>query len=99
MLRPTVVPPRDTECTDVPGGPQAQTFLAQDVPVASPDSVRVQPVGWGHRATPPAATAHQDRHDALGRLQGRACPCRATTTRLQDTTTGDLWGGSRVLRS
>ncbi|MYW70281.1 esterase [Streptomyces sp. SID8379] len=32
MLRPTVAPPRDTECVDVPGGPRAETFFARDLP-------------------------------------------------------------------
>ncbi|MFF1693049.1 alpha/beta hydrolase [Streptomyces sp. NPDC058257] len=34
MMRPTVAPPRDTECVDVPGGPQAETFFAKDLPAA-----------------------------------------------------------------
>ncbi|WP_353943233.1 alpha/beta hydrolase-fold protein [Streptomyces sp. HUAS MG91] len=32
MLRPTVAPPRDTECVDVPGGPRTETFFAADLP-------------------------------------------------------------------
>ncbi|MCX3063258.1 alpha/beta hydrolase [Streptomyces beihaiensis] len=32
MLRPTVAPPRDTECVDIPGGPQTETFFARDLP-------------------------------------------------------------------
>ncbi|MBO1333857.1 esterase family protein [Streptomyces sp. VRA16 Mangrove soil] len=32
MLRPTVAPPRDTECVNVPGGPQTETFFAKDLP-------------------------------------------------------------------
>ena len=34
MMRPWVSYPRDTECTDVPAGPPALTFFAQDVPLA-----------------------------------------------------------------
>ncbi|MGW7078624.1 alpha/beta hydrolase [Streptomyces sp. NPDC054866] len=34
MMRPTVAPPRDTECVDIPGGPQAETFFAKDLPGA-----------------------------------------------------------------
>ncbi|MEU1160406.1 alpha/beta hydrolase-fold protein [Streptomyces sp. NPDC005921] len=34
MIRPTIAPPRDTECVDVPGGPQTETFLAKDLPEA-----------------------------------------------------------------
>ncbi|MFG3551965.1 alpha/beta hydrolase [Streptomyces sp. NPDC047725] len=34
MLRPTVAPPRDTECVDVPGGPRTESFFAEDLPEA-----------------------------------------------------------------
>ncbi|WP_432054477.1 alpha/beta hydrolase [Streptomyces sp. bgisy022] len=34
MLRPTVAPPRDTECVDVPDGPRTETFFARDLPEA-----------------------------------------------------------------
>ncbi|MFF4958817.1 alpha/beta hydrolase [Streptomyces sp. NPDC001222] len=50
MLRPTVVPPRDTECVDVPGGPQVETFFTKDLPDAVRSHYRrvgVSPVGWG----------------------------------------------------
>ena len=99
MLRPTVVPPRDTECTDVPAGPQVETFLAQDVPVAIRDAVRVRPVGWGAigdstggYCAAKIAMMHSDVFSAAVALSGYYHT-------LQDSTTGDLWGGSRVLRS
>jgi hypothetical protein len=98
MLRPTVAPPRDTECTDVPGGPQALTYLTQDVPSAVEQLARVRPTGWA----------------AVGLSTGGYCATKMVLTRsdlftsaisfsgyyhaLQDGTTGDLWGGSRVLR-
>ncbi|MEU0008160.1 alpha/beta hydrolase-fold protein [Streptomyces sp. NPDC006314] len=49
MLRPTVAPPRDTECVDVPGGPQAETFFAKDLPEAVLAHYRVgkRPGSWG----------------------------------------------------
>ncbi|MFG2883794.1 alpha/beta hydrolase [Streptomyces sp. NPDC048297] len=49
MLRPTVAPPRDTECVDVPGGPQSETFFAKDLPDAVLAHYRVgrRPGGWG----------------------------------------------------
>ncbi|MFD4396426.1 alpha/beta hydrolase [Kitasatospora sp. NPDC058397] len=34
MARPTVAPPRDTECVDVPGGPRAETWFTKDLPEA-----------------------------------------------------------------
>ena len=99
MLRPTVVPPRDTECTDVPAGPQVETFLAQDVPVAIRDALRVRPVGWGAigdstggYCAAKIAMMHSDVFSAAVSLSGYYHT-------LQDSTTGDLWGGSRVLRS
>jgi enterochelin esterase-like enzyme len=99
MLRPTAAPPRDTECTDVPGGPQVLTFLGEDVPRAISRVLRVAPVGWG----------------AMGDSTGGYCATKLILTHssvftagaslsgyyhtLKDGTTGDLWGGSSVLRN
>ncbi|MGZ4748869.1 MAG: alpha/beta hydrolase [Oryzihumus sp.] len=99
MMRSAVVFPRDTECTDVPGGPQAETFLAQDVPWAMTHSYRVQPAGWA----------------AIGDSTGGYCAAKITMmnpytfhvavsfsgyfTPISDSTTGSLWGGSKVLRN
>jgi len=49
MLRPTVAPPRDTECVDIPGGPQTETFFAKDLPNAVVAHYRVgkKPGSWG----------------------------------------------------
>ncbi len=49
MLRPTVAPPRDTECVDIPGGPQTETFFAKDLPDAVLAHYRVgrKPGSWG----------------------------------------------------
>ncbi|MEV0477878.1 alpha/beta hydrolase, partial [Streptomyces prunicolor] len=46
MIRPTIAPPRDTECVNVPGGPQTETFLAKDLPQALKSVYRV-----GHDAS------------------------------------------------
>ncbi|MFD7815944.1 alpha/beta hydrolase [Streptomyces sp. NPDC059785] len=49
MLRPTVAPPRDTECVDVPSGPRTESFFADDLPEAVSAHYRVakKPGGWG----------------------------------------------------
>ncbi|WP_262063107.1 alpha/beta hydrolase [Streptomyces sp. STR69] len=49
MLRPTVAPPRDTECVDVPGGPRTESFFAKDLPDAVTAHYRVgkKPGTWG----------------------------------------------------
>ena len=99
MLRPAVTFPRDTECTDVPDGPQVQTFFAQDVPREVTHHYRVLPAGWG----------------AIGDSTGGYCSAKITMmnpylfhaavslsgyfTTLQDYTTGSLWGGSAVVRN
>ncbi len=98
MMRSAVVFPRDTECTDVPGGPQVQTFLAQDVPQQMAHHYRVIANGWG----------------AAGDSTGGYCAAKITMmnpsvfhaaaslsgyfTTLRDNTTGDLWGGSATVR-
>lgn len=41
MARPTVAPPRDTECVDVPGGPKTETWFAKDIPTAVRSAYRV----------------------------------------------------------
>ncbi|UNO41082.1 alpha/beta hydrolase-fold protein [Streptomyces sp. MST-110588] len=49
MLRPTIAPPRDTECVDVPDGPKAETFFTKDLPDALKSTYRVghDPSAWG----------------------------------------------------
>jgi S-formylglutathione hydrolase FrmB len=47
VLTPDLVPPRDTECANVPRGPQVQTFLARDLPDDLQRMVRVVPPGPG----------------------------------------------------
>jgi enterochelin esterase-like enzyme len=98
MLRSSPVYPRDTECTDIPGGPQVQTFLAQDVPWEVTHHYRVQPSTWGiigdstggYCAAKIAMTDPYVFHAAVA-LSGYF-------TTLHDNTTGNLWNGSRVLR-
>ncbi len=99
MLRPTVAPPRDTECTDVPGGPLALTDLAMDVPAAIDHAFRVRPTGWGAMGDSTGgycavklALLHSDVFTAAVALSGYYHT-------LHDYTTGDLWGGSSVLRN
>ncbi|MER8183169.1 alpha/beta hydrolase-fold protein [Kitasatospora sp. NPDC094015] len=49
MARPTVAPPRNTECVDVPGGPLTETWFAKDLPnaVRSAYRVRDSETSWG----------------------------------------------------
>ena len=92
-------PPRDTECTDVPGGPQADTWLRTDVPAAVDHDLRTthEPwglFGWSTGAFCSAKLVLQDPHRfaAAAGLGGYYAP-------LTDHTTGDLFHGSAHRRA
>ncbi|UNO40623.1 alpha/beta hydrolase-fold protein [Streptomyces sp. MST-110588] len=99
MLRPTVAPPRDTECVDVPNGPQAETFFVTDLRknIASHYRVGTDAKNWG----------------IIGDSTGGYCALKMTMRHPKafstavalsgsykaplDATTGDLFGGSAKL--
>ncbi|MEZ0072797.1 alpha/beta hydrolase [Planotetraspora sp. GP83] len=100
LMRPTIAPPRDTECVDVPGGPQVETFLAKDVPHAMAGAFRVgtDAGSWGviggstgGYCALKLSMRHPDAFSAAVSLSGYFHA-------LTDVTTGDLFGGSRQLR-
>jgi S-formylglutathione hydrolase FrmB len=100
MVRPTVAPPRDTECTDVPHGPQVETFFAEDVPTALGSVYRTadQAAGWsamgdstGGYCAIKLAMRHSDRYAVAVSLAGYYHA-------LRDFTTGDLYGRSTAYR-
>ncbi|GAA0353039.1 alpha/beta hydrolase-fold protein [Actinoallomurus spadix] len=101
MMRPMVTPPRDTECTDVPDGPLAETFFARDLPAAVQEAYRTvpAPAGWsamgdstGGYCALKLAMRHSDRYAAGISLSGYY-------KALRDITTGDLYGGSPAYRN
>ncbi|MET9257964.1 alpha/beta hydrolase-fold protein [Streptomyces sp. NPDC003717] len=100
MLRPTVAPPRDTECVDVPGGPRTETFFARDLPEAVGAHYRVdaRPGGWGVVGDSTGgycalkfAMHHPER---FGAGAGLSPYYKAPI----DPTTGDLFHGDEGLR-
>jgi S-formylglutathione hydrolase FrmB len=46
MLPPAVTFPWDTECTDIPNGPQAFTYYSHDLPDAVADQFHLNPTGY-----------------------------------------------------
>ncbi|MCS0600982.1 alpha/beta hydrolase-fold protein [Streptomyces sp. LP11] len=100
MLRPTVAPPRDTECVDVPGGPQAETFFAKDLPDAVLAHYRAgkRPGSWGVVGDSTGGycalklAMHHPEVYAAG--AGLSAYYKAPI----DPTTGDLFHGDRMLR-
>ncbi|MFC4910301.1 alpha/beta hydrolase [Actinomadura gamaensis] len=103
MMRPTVENGWDTECADVPGGPQVETFFSQDVPEAITETYKNRVArdrrGWGlagystggYCATK-LAMLHPDRFSAASSMAGHFHA-------LLDTTTRDLYGGSKAVRN
>ncbi|MFI8235086.1 alpha/beta hydrolase [Streptomyces sp. NPDC085900] len=100
MMRPTVAPPRDTECVDIPGGPQTETFFAKDLPDAVIAHYRVgrKPGGWGIIGDSTGGycalklAMHHPGSYAAG--AGLSPYYKAPL----DPTTGDLFRGERNLR-
>ena len=98
MVRPAIGYPRDTECTNIPGGLQVESYYAQDLPKQISSHYRVLPTGWGiagvstggYCATKIAMGYPGTFHAAVS-LSGYF-------QALKDYTTGDLWGGSSVIR-
>ncbi|QMU74903.1 esterase [Streptacidiphilus sp. PB12-B1b] len=101
LMRPSVQMPRDTECQDVPGGPQAETFFTRDLHQAMAARYRVGTAGsgWG----------------VIGDSTGGYCALKLTMRHpeafaaaaslsgyykaAEDDTTGNLFGGSQELRN
>jgi enterochelin esterase-like enzyme len=94
-----LLPPWDTECTDVPGGPQVQTFFAQDLPqwigahyrVDRPGSWAVVGVSTGGFCAAKLTLSHPEVFRAGVSMSG-------TLVAETDPTTGDLFGGSLTVR-
>jgi hypothetical protein len=97
---PATVDGRDTECTDVPGGPQVESFWAQDIPAATEQTYRVTTAaaGWGAIGDSTGgycalkvAMMNSDRFSAAVSLSGDYFA-------PEDGQTGDLYGGSFAFR-
>ncbi|MFF7641927.1 alpha/beta hydrolase-fold protein [Streptomyces canus] len=94
MIRPTIAPPRDTECVDVPGGPQTETFLARDLPDALKSAYRV-----GHDASAWGVMGYSSGGSCALQLTMRDPHVFTTAAALSpdykvkdDPTTGNLFG-------
>jgi enterochelin esterase-like enzyme len=101
MMNVSVALPRDTECTNVPAGPQVETFFAEDVPQAVERTFRAQTgrSGWS----------------VLGYSTGGYCAAKLAMTdpyqyssavslagyygAIKDRTTGNIYGGSQAYQN
>ncbi|MFI9205734.1 alpha/beta hydrolase [Streptomyces sp. NPDC053048] len=94
MVRPTIAPPRDTECVDVPGGPQAETYFTKDLPEALRSAYRVghEASAWGAMGYSSGGTCALElamRHPGVYPVAGALS---ADYRIKNDLTTGNLFG-------
>ncbi|MBY8875009.1 esterase [Micromonospora sp. PLK6-60] len=96
----TPAPLTDTECVNLNGGPQAETFLTVDVPAAARTRLRVRAdrAGWaltGYSAGGYCATnlalRHPDRYAAAASLSGYATPGITIGDGTEHTLNDDTW--------
>ncbi|WP_030234041.1 alpha/beta hydrolase [Streptomyces sp. NRRL S-350] len=100
LMRPSPALPQDTECEDVPNGPQSDTYFTKDVPSAIQASFRVSsdPQAWafmGNSTGGYCALKLAMRHPDVFPT---AVALSAYYEAADDPTTGDLFGGSRQRR-
>lgn len=101
LMRPTVVPPRDTECMDVPDGPQVETYFTKDLRESMERTYRVgtEAANWGILGGSTGgycalkmSMRHPESYSAAVALSGYyKAPI--------DATTGDLFAGRRQLEN
>lgn len=101
MLRPTVAPPRDTECVDIPNGPQTESFFAKDLPdaVASRYRVTKGAAGWGIVGDSTGGYCALKLAMHHPEAYGAAVGLSPYYTAPSDPTTGDLFQGNETLRN
>ncbi|MBV2156734.1 alpha/beta hydrolase family protein [Kitasatospora sp. SUK 42] len=100
LMRPSPSMPRDSECEDVPGGPQAQSYFTVDVPADLRATYRVLG-GEGSLGVMGDSTGGYCAVK-LGMAHPRTFPAAVSLSgyfkAAEDVTTGDLFGGDRQRR-
>ncbi|MEV5988415.1 alpha/beta hydrolase-fold protein [Streptomyces sp. NPDC052051] len=101
MLRPTVAPPRDTECVNVPGGPQTETFFERDLPDAVMAHYRVgkKPGSWGVIGDSTGGYCALKLAMHHPKVYAAAAGLSPYYTAPIDPTTGDLFHSDTALRN
>ncbi|WP_424888633.1 alpha/beta hydrolase [Streptomyces sp. XH2] len=101
LVRPSVVADRDTNCTDVPGGPQALAFFNQDLPLAVTDVYRASgaPGSWGAVGNSTGGYCALKLAMTNPARYGAAAGLSADYFARQDGKTGDLYAGSKAYKN
>ncbi|MDH6109839.1 S-formylglutathione hydrolase FrmB [Kitasatospora sp. MAP12-15] len=102
MMRPSpdASASRDTECMDVPHGPQVETFFTDDLPKAMTAGYRIAPQASAHAVMGDSTGGYCALKFALRKpdAYGAAVALSADYAVSNDPTTGDLYGGSAELK-
>ncbi|MGK5641260.1 alpha/beta hydrolase [Streptomyces sp. URMC 126] len=95
MISPTIAQPRDTECVDVPDGPQAETFLTKDLPDALRSTYRVgqDATAWGIMGYSTGGTCALQLAMRAPDVYPVAASLSGDLSVKNDMATGDLFGG------
>ncbi|MBV2152542.1 esterase family protein [Kitasatospora sp. SUK 42] len=100
MARPAVVPTRDTECVDVPGGPRTETWFVKDVPEAVLSAYRVGRTAgsWATFGFSTGGSCALRLAMRFPNVYGNAVSLHGDFTVRQDNYTGgDLFNGDKAL--
>ncbi|MFJ3792442.1 alpha/beta hydrolase [Kitasatospora sp. NPDC090091] len=100
MMRPTLVGNRDTECVDVPNGPQVETFFTSDLPKALAGEYRIGTDAASRAVIGNSTGGYCALKFALRKPDAyrAAVSLSGYYTAPIDETTGDLFGGSPQLK-
>ncbi|MFE9563029.1 alpha/beta hydrolase [Streptomyces sp. NPDC006487] len=95
LMTPTVAPPRDTQCVDVPGGPRAETFFAGDLraAVSSHYGLTGDARGWGVMGNSVGGYCALKLALRTPDAYRAAAALSAPYAAARDADTGDLFGG------
>jgi enterochelin esterase-like enzyme len=96
MMNASVAMPRDTECTNIPAGPQVETFFTRDVPAVIERMFRVASGGasWGVLGYSTGGYCAVKMAMLAPGQYSQAVSLAGYYQALEDHTTGDLYGGS-----
>ncbi|MEV7602460.1 alpha/beta hydrolase-fold protein [Kitasatospora sp. NPDC089797] len=100
LARPSVVPSRDTECVDVPGGPRTETWFTKDVPEALHSAYRLgrSAGSWGVFGYSTGGSCAMRLSMRNPNVYGSATGLHGDFSVRQDQYTGgDLFNGDKTL--
>ncbi|WP_030265506.1 alpha/beta hydrolase [Streptomyces sp. NRRL B-24484] len=100
LMRPSPAMPADTECEDIPGGAQSETYFTKDVPRVIAESFRVAsaPAAWGVVGNSTGGYCALKMAMRHPEVFPTAVALSGYYKAAEDATTGDLFKGSQGRR-